>query len=149
MKPTQYEKSVIRQNAALDLIKETPRSIEEVSDILGLSITSVKLYFKQFRENGRVYVCGHATVSKRKTLVVALFKAGNLPDAIYEPTKDQIISKEYRDKLKAIRLPREQAYKVPKAVVPEFKRQSWFSPLGMYNESELCKLTSQIYSVPA
>lgn len=31
----------------------------------------------------------------------------------------------------------------------KFERQSWFSPLGMYNESELCKLTSQIYSVPA
>jgi DNA-binding transcriptional regulator GbsR (MarR family) len=95
--------SIKALKAVLDLLSSKALTRQELMDSTNISKTMIIMALKELRESKEIYICDYIMNDSRK---VPVYRAGNKPDALYEPMTKQSYNRKKR----------EPEYVVPKTI---------------------------------
>jgi hypothetical protein len=128
-----------RQNieSVFSMIAAKSRSQRELVELFGFMPQTIKSYLKILKKEKFIYIEQYRQFKTHRTVREEIYGVGNLPDAFKTQSKNAKRSEFWRERIRNGYVPTPKLVKVPQpTVLPEFTRQYWFSPLGMYIESD-------------
>lgn len=128
---TVYTQARMTQLVELSAVK--PMSLKSFADVLGVSMTTVRQYVKAMIKDERIYIGDWGISKGQRGRYFALYFAGNMPSVDAPSTENRKRARAYREKIKSgyVPTPRKNLDISPAVSIVNFKKQSWFSGLGM------------------